>query len=439
MNTGNRKKLIILGIIIVIVIIIIISLSILLNSEKQKLPNIVANETNTQQENIKEEEEEEKIDVSKYYAVTNLVRQYYGALDKEKYILSDGTNYAEEEGVKESIYSLLSTEYIEKNNVEIDNIYEKVSDINETITFVPLKMQCSEGIGVDKFLVYGSLIYMNSQNLENIFIYVNIDYINQTFSIEPINEKYNDIEEIKLDNTIDSIEKNNFNSFSEKQMTEEEISKEKFNDFKLLILRKSEDLYNSLNEEYRNKKFGSYEEYEKYIDNNYDRLSTISITKYQVNEYNDYTQYVCLDKENGYYFFRDFNNGESEIILDTYTIDLPEFLEKYNKAEDEQKVGYNIEKFVSAINEEDYKYAYNVLDESFKQKNMPSQADFEKFVKDNFYANNTVEHNDVEKQGNLFVYTITLKNANNESEQKELTVIMKLEEETDFVMSFSIN
>ena len=129
MNTGNRKKLIILGIIIVIVIIIIISLSILLNSEKQKLPNIVANETNTQQENIKEEEEEEKIDVSKYYAVTNLVRQYYGALDKEKYILSDGTNYAEEEGVKESIYSLLSTEYTEKNNVEIDNIYEKVSDI----------------------------------------------------------------------------------------------------------------------------------------------------------------------------------------------------------------------------------------------------------------------------------------------------------------------
>ena len=175
------------------------------------------------------------------------------------------------------------------------------------------------------------------------------------------------------------------------------------------------------------------------MNNNYDRISTISITKYQVNEYNDYTQYVCLDKENGYYIFRDFNNGESEIILDTYTIDLPEFLEKYNKAEDEQKVGYNIEKFVSAINEEDYKYAYNVLDESFKQKNMPSQADFEKFVKDNLYANNTVEHNDVEKQGNLFVYTITLKNANTESEQKELTVIMKLEEETDFVMSFSIN
>ena len=47
-----------------------------------------------------------------------------------------------------------------------------------------------------------------------------------------------------------------------------------------------------------------------------------------------------------------------EVVLDTYTIDLPEFLEKYNKNSDEIKCGMNIQKLFDAINDEDYSYVY---------------------------------------------------------------------------------
>ncbi len=235
------------------------------------------------------------------------------------------------------------------------------------------------------------------------------------------------------------IAKNDFNIFSIKGVREEDLLNQFLQAYLYEALNHVEEAFSLLNEEYRNAKFGNVSEYAEYVNNKREEMRNAELKKYASNDREEYKEYICVDQYNNYYIFYVKENMEYSVILDTYTIDLPEFLEKYNKAEDEQKVGYNIEKFVSAINEEDYKYAYNVLDESFKQKNMPTQADFEKFVKDNFYANNTVEHNDVEKQGNLFVYTITLKNANNESEQKELTVIMKLEEETDFVMSFSIN
>lgn len=83
--------------------------------------------------------------------------------------------------------------------------------------------------------------------------------------------------------------------------------------------------------------------------------------KYKVNELEDYTQYVCIDNHGKYCIFRNRTSIDKDIILDTYTIDLPEFIEKYNKAKPEEKVGMNIERFVNAINDKDYKYGYGLL------------------------------------------------------------------------------
>ena len=160
---------------------------------------------------------------------------------------------------------------------------------------------------------------------------------------------------------------------------------------------------------------------------------------YQVTEEDGYKQYVLLDQDDRYYIFKETSENKEEIFLDTYTVDLPEFLDRYNGADDEYKVGYNVEKFISAINDGDYKYAYNLLDETFRRNNYPSQGDLENFVKTNFFENNEIQHNNVEKQGNQFVYGITIINKDNESERKNITVIMELGEETDFVMSFSID
>lgn len=434
----KRKKTLILLMIIVVIIIISIVVALLLLTTSNN--GEVANNNTVSEENNNETEAEPQINETKYYNITNVVRTYLGALDKSKYILSDGTNYSEDESTKESIYNLLSTEYIESNNITVENVYDYVKDLNENITFVPLDMRISQGQNVDKFLVYGNIVYMDSQDLEKVYVIVNIDNTNNTFSIEPINnEEISNINDFKFESTLNTIEKNYSNTYLNNNMSDEDISKEKFNNFKLLILRKSEDLFNLLNEEYRNKKFGDYNGFSQYIDSNYDRLRTINLSMYQVTEEDGYKQYVLLDQDDRYYIFKETSENKEEIFLDTYTVDLPEFLDRYNGADDEYKVGYNVEKFISAINDGDYKYAYNLLDETFRRNNYPSQGDFENFVKTNFFENNEIQHNNVEKQGNQFVYGITIINKDNEAERKNITVIMELGEETDFVMSFSID
>ena len=434
----KRKKTLILLMIIVVIIIISIVVALLLLTTSNN--GEVANNNTVSEENNNETEAEPQINETKYYNITNVVRTYLGALDKSKYILSDGTNYSEDESTKESIYNLLSTEYIESNNITVENVYDYVKDVNENITFVPLDMRISQGQNVDKFLVYGNIVYMDSQDLEKVYVIVNIDNTNNTFSIEPINnEEISNINNFKFESTLNTIEKNYSNTYLNNNMSDEDISKEKFNNFKLLILRKSEDLFYLLNEEYRNKKFGDYNGFSQYIDSNYDRLRTINLSMYQVTEEDGYKQYVLLDQDDRYYIFKETSENKEEIFLDTYTVDLPEFLDRYNGADDEYKVGYNVEKFISAINDGDYKYAYNLLDETFRRNNYPSQGDFENFVKTNFFENNEIQHNNVEKQGNQFVYGITIINKDNEAERKNITVIMELGEETDFVMSFSID
>ena len=433
----RKKTLILLMIIVVIIIIsIVVALLLLTTSNNEE----VASNNTVSEENNNETEAEPQINETKYYNITNVVRTYLGALDKSKYILSDGTNYSEDESTKESIYNLLSTEYIESNNITVENVYDYVKDVNENVTFVPLDMRISQGSNVEKFLVYGNIVYMDSQDLEKVYVIVNIDNTNNTFSIEPINsEEISNINDFKFESTLNTIEKKYSNTYLNNNMSDEDISKEKFNNFKLLILRKSEDLFNLLNEEYRNKKFGDYNGFSQYIDSNYDRLRTINLSMYQVTEEDGYKQYVLLDQDDRYYIFKETSENKEEIFLDTYTVDLPEFLDRYNGADDEYKVGYNVEKFITAINDGDYKYAYNLLDETFRRNNYPSQGDFENFVKTNFFENNEIQHNNVEKQGNQFVYGITIINKDNESERKNITVIMELGEETDFVMSFSID
>ena len=58
-----------------------------------------------------------------------------------------------------------------------------------------------------------------------------------------------------------------------------------------------------------------------------------------------------------------------KVLLDTYTVDQQEFIKKYDSASDNEKAGYDINKFFDAINANDYTYAYNCLAESFKQNN----------------------------------------------------------------------
>ena len=429
-----KKKIIISIITIIVIISSMIGILFYLNNKKEN--NIPMDNSIDKQQEI-EEETIKGISNEEFYNISNLVKQYYSIIDKSQYILNDGTNYSNDDFVKEGIYNILSKEYIKKNNVTIENVYKYVFDVKELVNFVPIEMKVERGKIVDKYLIYGNLINMQNKKYKKEYYFVNIDKERKTFSIEPIIQKYNDIEEIKFNSTLNDIQENKINHYSYKEYTDEDIVKQKFIDFKNMLLTKSEDVFNLLNEEYRNKKFGSYDEFKKYVDDNYERLGKIVLDRYQIIEGNN-RQYICMDKEGKYYIFIDKEDGRTEVILDTYTINIPEFVKKYNSVNEAKKVGYNIEKFFAAINDKDYKYAYSKLDENFKKNKIPSIEKFENGMEKTLFKNNKVKHENVEKKGNTYVYDITVNDANNpETIGKKMTIIMMLKEDNDFVMSFS--
>ena len=125
------------------------------------------------------------------------------------------------------------------------------------------------------------------------------------------------------------------------------------------------------------------------------------------------------------------------VILDTYTIDLPEFTEKYTKASDEEKVLLNIQKCFTAINDKDYRYVYNKLDNTFKANNFKTLADFEKYINANFFEKNKISASNARKQSEVYLYDIKISNIDGTSSITK-TFVMQLKENTDFVMSFGV-
>lgn len=226
------------------------------------------------------------------------------------------------------------------------------------------------------------------------------------------------------------------NEFSIINISTNELVQMYFNKYINNALQDIEQVYNLLNIEYREKKFGNIEEYKKYVENNKEMIIGNKLASYQTQKNGDNTRYICIDKNGKYYIFDETAIMEFTVILDAYTLDLPEFIEKYTSATEQQKVALNIEKFMQAINDKSYYYAYNCLADSYKNNYFKTQEEFENYVKENFYSNNTVGYNQFSQEGEVYTYSVVLTNKET-GEQMNKTFIVKLEEGTDFVLSFN--
>ena len=221
-------------------------------------------------------------------------------------------------------------------------------------------------------------------------------------------------------------------------MSYEDTAKEYMGRFKKITLANTNISYKYLNEEYRDKKFENVNEYNQYIQNNNERIEQANLSKYKVNYEDDYLEFVCIDQNGYYYIFKQYSPLNYDVILDTYTIDSNEFIEKYNSVEDKVKVAMNINKIVTALNDKDYNYIYNKLDETFKNNNFSTSNKLEEYLNNNLFEENDVEYNEFEEKGNnIYTYKIQISNSDNEDETRNMTIVMKLGEDIDFTMSFS--
>lgn len=232
-------------------------------------------------------------------------------------------------------------------------------------------------------------------------------------------------------------EKYDCNEFEFVNVTTESLILTYFNKYKNNMFQDVEKAYNTLDPEYRQKRFGSIEQYKLYINENYEKLIALSLSGYKLDNTNkDYNKYICVDQNGNYYIFKETAVMQYTLMLDDYTIDSPEFIEKYNSTNEQGKVALNIDRFIKAINTSDYNYAYNCLSNGFKSNYFNNLEIFKNYVKRTFYENNKVEYKSYTEQSGLYKYTIEI--TNEEQKKLEKTIIMKLNEGTGFEMSFDI-
>ena len=314
--------------------------------------------------------------------------------------------------------------------------------------------------------------YYIKGKIDNNYVYfvVDTDVNNETFDIFPINEEnYKQyLEKVAQTNESKekSIEKKTYNFYRSKAFTDEELCRKYYTNYIKLLLTYPDEAYKMLNEEYKKEKFASIESFKSFIQskkNKYESIYKVETadstsfkshldyddfiqnnSKYQmksfaVNRNDEYTQCICGNITGSNYIFNVVYPGEYEAFIDSYTIDTPVFTEKYNSSTDENKVALNLEKIRGAINTNDYRYVYQRLDETFRNNKFGSIDKLRDYIQKNFFEYNKFQYVEVRKEGNVYIGVLNISNALNESEYKNnFNIVMRLDENNQFVMSFSM-
>lgn len=376
--------------------------------------------------------------VNKFYTYYKLLYQdlsaYYGEnLDQASIEEAKQSNI-------ETLYNMLDTDYITENRITKDNITSKlpkIDNVNMTITNM-LVDDTTNGMNI--YAVKGLLINSTSKKVEQFQVIVKVDEVNKAFSVS-----LEDIGNVEEGDEIEwesknRIEENNNNQYNYQNVSDDVYARDLFNQYKTIWLNDAELAYDYLDENYRETRFKSSNDFREYLKNDVNKEENTYVSKYLKTTYEDYVQYVFIDNKGNYYILRETAPMRYSVIFDNHTIDTQEFIEKYNSARNENKVAMNIEKIKDAINTDDFQYVYNKLDNTFKQNYYPTLESLEEFLNDKLYDCNNFEYTNIEENNGIYIFRVTASDTTGKaSSEKYMNVVMQLNEGTDFTMSFSID
>lgn len=396
------------------------------------------------QESEDDREYDDSIQISDYFIIKSCVQGYVDALDKTNSVYyvtqENGEQTYDSKLQKQTIYSFLSSSYINTNNITENNIDSFIKVTNEKFRFYPIEIKKMNDTEVRTFKVAGVIQNLEYKNANREFFIVNVDYSNNTFSIQQLGEKeyekYN-----KSNDTEKNINNNGNNVFYNSNIDVQKISVEYLNLYKFLTLADPQITFNMMTEEYRNKRFGTLDNYKQYIKDNYEEIVGIYANKYLTNNTEQTIQYVIKDQYENLYIFDVESTMDYTIKLDTYTLDEEKFKTTYNSSDEGQRVQMNIDKFFDMINRQDYRTPYKCLDNTFKKKNFNNEKLFENYVKSKLFKYNKYSVKELKSVGsNTYACRMNISDKTTEDGASvQMTVIMKLLEGTDFTMSFSMN
>lgn len=270
-----KKEDIRILIVIVIICLFIVGLVLLLNKKNNSEKMVYVTEYNT------------------FFSIINCINEYID------YIANNN---------KEGAYELLSTDYIKKNNIVLNNLYEKIEKYPHNTAAEIRKIETVKVGNSNIYYTNGKIIqnnYKETKIIKDSFsIIVLIDYDNMTYSVYPIEN--NNYERIINNLRNISIAKNNHNVLKNSGLiNKEQICVLYMSDYVNKINNDFDKAYELLSKKMK-KRYQSVELYRNYINNEKNKITTVA-DKCSVDEgdNNTRTYYVIDSNENEYTFYED--------------------------------------------------------------------------------------------------------------------------------------
>lgn len=421
------KKNILVGIIILVILIILV-LGILIIDRKQANKEHIQEGIHQFEETKEEMTISEMVEPKKVYALELLINYYMNDI-----IIT--IEESEEEATQER-------EILKQLGIGTDKQFLSQNayslELNEKNTLYFVKGE----------FIYRILDDAKNRKKQGAILTLTVDKENQTFDILPYRQEFSnliDYQEEILDSKIVNVEElkkvnkeiqeSYFNYYSDIEVTDEEMAKRYYQDYKRNALYFTEEAYKRIEEEYKQIRFPTFSKYQEYLYELKDEMEEAELVKYGVDEKG---QYTLMDNLQNSYFIRKStrNTMDYKIMLDSYTIKTEDFEEKYNKLSSYKKVETNAHIFLQMLNTRDYENAYKLLDPNFKKNNFNTLEEFKNYATNHLLHTSIETSASIHQEGTVFVYDLKLRD--NDNNTQSMTIIMKLLEETNFVMSFSI-
>lgn len=343
MKNKNNLLFIIFGIIIVLITLTIVLIS------KIKMANANEDNDNLEIENVEEvcaadyyniivtddtnnlsmgiDEEETKkvynINLSDLYinalGSVELFNSRLGSIYDEEHNLNQDGNTPDMD-FKKAVYSCLDPIYIKNTSITEENTTQMAGHYE----FIPTKGFKSSQIN-QIIILFGNRIDIDNKTQEEYGYIVQINEGSKAFSIIPYDfmqkvgiTSLQEGNKINLNENV-KVEPKENNYYSPINSDIKSIASTYLKIFKLSALNKSDLAYERLTMDNK-KKYGSADNFSKYLNNNYEKFNSIKILKVTENKKDNYYTYKCIDANGNEFYIQINANNASEYYIELSNI-----------------------------------------------------------------------------------------------------------------------
>lgn len=285
MSKGDKKILIVLLILFAVIIFVLIVVNkYFVNSESSNNDEILINQysylTEVSSPNM-------------FFSVVNNINKYYSAISS---------------GNGRVVYDLLDKKYIKEKDLSSENVINNLNLGEENLKFFGKEMYVISNKEIYLYYVSGYVVKdimdVNVYDTSNdCYFIVNHNIQTSVYSIIPISEKEYNNKNNKKYNFVD-VEYNGNNFFEDSIISAESMAIYYFNDFIGLLGYEPKLAYEKIDADVKSELYPTYEEFIKYIEDNFQKFEDIKFNKYM--KYND-SKYSIIDNYNNKYTF-EINN-----------------------------------------------------------------------------------------------------------------------------------